>query len=176
MVILAKAVNVTAFEIANNSYAKGAKVITLVSIAENRRSTASDVMVTIVEPQTDNWTVVVVEKGKTILSGLFSIEDAIKGDILFFTARGINDVDNQEIMLDLRVDNTSAELYLYTPNKEEKLKCPYSLFYVGKDKHRTGLLFHDTVSFTDFNDIGWKAGSIKQLKLCLLQNPYLHKL
>ncbi len=160
---------------------KRQKNITLIAHgynSKNKTETEDEVVINILEFKTNKWFISVVTDDGVMLSGFFYLSGQqyiVNGDP-DFTGTGINERTGEKIKVSILSNNNDISIFFYCEDSKESVDMPLDCFYVHKDAEDTKVLFNDKRICYDINDPGWKVGTTKQLKKCLLQNKYLKKL
>ncbi len=171
-----------AIEKASDSDAKKSQIIVLNSyaIGDNVSTKENEtVPVSITGFQTDSWYILIKNENETILEGNFYSRTARKsgeGTVSFF-GRDTNEITGQELNFSFSSFNNQCFLLFKAGEEGQVIELPYNIFVVHNDSPWTSVLFGSSTNLSDLLlNGGLKTGTLKQLKNCLLQNPYIRKI
>lgn len=169
-----------AIEKASDSDVKKSQIIVLNSYAiagEVSTKENETVPVVILGFQTDRWFILINHENKTVLEGYFLLDSAYRSDgDPSFSGSGINEITGQKLNFDCNAYNDGCTLSFSCVDKDQKIELPFSIYLVQNDIPWTSVLLGSSRSFADLMSGDMKTATLKQLKKCLLQNPYLRKL
>lgn len=183
LMLVSMVFSVSAFEKANDAYAKEAEIITLVaegSNSENEKVKENEIVISILGFKTSRWTITIEGESGTLLSGTFALNEAKNSDgrRLWFNGQGKNEETGESVKF--RILSLDEAIYLMfdnpyneNPYKRGKLRMKYDCFVVVEDDPDTFILINKDWRSKKITDPGLKIATPKQLKICLSQNPYI---
>ena len=172
---------VSAYKKASNGYAKEARTICIMTEGSSNTNEKRDgFSIKIIDnfKWSYSWDILIIIENDTILSGDFTLRRAEKKDgNLYFGAEGINEKTREEMELSIFSNDQQTSFSFKSPEEGVQLDIPRDTFVVNKENPETKIYFSRIPGWPFKPDVPyWKIGTIKQLKICLSQNPYLKEM
>ena len=160
---------------ASNKFAKEAVAVNIVASAIDVLNNKVKSAIEINNIYSNKWDIVINADEKEIVRGAFVLNYAATfNGVIIFQGRGINEITGQEIQFDLFSSNKHFGFEISLVKKKVYFDCPYKSFIAGDDRSSTNVSFK-SLDPNYYSGFGWKIGTFKQLKECLLENIYVDR-